>query len=103
MTRPAQQGALPERGWTLLTNHGRILLMVARDPELRIRDLAAAAGVTDRTAHTIVNDLESAGYVTRSRVGRRNTYVVNLNQPFRHAAEAGHTIGELVELFQETR
>ncbi|MEI6372306.1 MAG: helix-turn-helix domain-containing protein [Actinomycetes bacterium] len=93
----------PERGWTLLTNHGRILLMVARDPGLRIRDLAAAAGVTDRTAQTIVSDLESAGYLTRLRDGRRNTYVVNLDQPFRHAAEAGHTVGELVELFQESR
>ena len=89
-----------ERGWTLLTSHGRILLMIARDPAIRIRDIAAGAEVTERTAQGIVADLRQAGYITQEKVGRRNAYTISLNQPFRHAAESGHTVGELVALFQ---
>jgi DNA-binding MarR family transcriptional regulator len=91
-----------ERHWTLLTNHGRILLLIAQDPDLRIRDLAEAAGVTERTAQTIVTDLESAGYIQRSREGRRNVYTVNRRRPFRHPAESGHRVGELIDLFAPT-
>ena len=87
------------RGWTLLTNHGRLLLLIAADPDVRLRDLAAAAGITERAAGSIVGDLEDAGYVTRHRVGRRNSYELHPERPFRHAAESGHTIGELVSLF----
>lgn len=87
------------RSWTLLTNHGRILLMLAREPDSRLRDLAEEAGITERAAQGIVADLERAGYVTKDRVGRRNSYTVNRGQPFRHAAESGHSIGELLDLF----
>lgn len=88
-----------ERGWTLLTSHGRILLMIARDPAIRIRDIATGADVTERTAQGIVADLRQAGYITQEKVGRRNVYTVSLNLPFRHSAESGHTVGELVALF----
>lgn len=88
-----------DRSWTLLTNHGRVLLLIAKDPESRIRDLADIAAVTERTAQAIVGDLESAGYLTKTRQGRRNVYVVHLQLPFRHPAEATHTVGELVGLF----
>lgn len=88
-----------ERHWTLLTNHGRILLLIAQESDVRIRDLADAAGVTERTAQTIVTDLENAGYIRRSREGRRNVYSVNRRQPFRHPAESGHRVGELIDLF----
>lgn len=87
--------------WTLLSNHGRILVMLARDPEARLRDLAAAADVTERTVQGIISDLVEAGYVTKQRLGRRNVYKVNRRQPFRHAAESGHRVGELVDLFLE--
>ncbi len=87
------------RPWTLLTNHGRILLLLASHPDARLRDLADLAGITERAAGSIVGDLEDAGYVTRNRVGRRNTYVVHRDQPFRHRAEAGHDVGELLGLF----
>jgi DNA-binding MarR family transcriptional regulator len=90
-----------EGHWTLLTNHGRILLLIAREPSARIRDLAAEAGVTERTAQAIVADLERAGYITKERAGRRNTYVVNPRQPFRHEAESGHTVGELIDVFAD--
>jgi DNA-binding MarR family transcriptional regulator len=88
-----------QRTWTLLTNHGRLLLLIADDPGVRVRDLAEAAGITERAATSIVNDLEAAGYLTRAKVGRRNTYSLHLDRPFRHPAEAAHTIGELVTLF----
>lgn len=88
-----------DRHWTLLTNHGRILLLIAQESDVRIRDLADAAGVTERTAQTIVTDLENAGYIRRSREGRRNVYSVNRRQPFRHPAESGHRVGELIDLF----
>lgn len=87
--------------WTLLTNHGRILLLIAREPDARIRDLASLAGVTERTAQAIVTDLERAGYVTKERTGRRNTYVVNPGRPFRHEAESGHSVGELIGVFAD--
>lgn len=90
-----------ERHWTLLTNHGRILLLIAQEPDVRIRDLAAVAGVTERTAQTIVTDLEHAGYITKERAGRRNVYTVNRKQPFRHQAESGHKVGELIDLFTD--
>ena len=89
------------RSWTLLTNHGRILLMLARDPDSRLRDLADEAGITERSVQTIIADLEGSGYVTKQRVGRRNTYRVNRRRPFRHSAEAGHQVGELLDLFAE--
>lgn len=89
------------RSWTLLTNHGRILLMLARTPDARLRDLAEEAGITERSVQSIIADLEQSGYVTKQRVGRRNTYRVNRRQPFRHTAESGHRVGELLDLFDE--
>ncbi|MFF2779978.1 MarR family transcriptional regulator [Streptomyces sp. NPDC058052] len=87
-------------GWTFLTNHARVLLAITRDPEVRLRDVAARCGVTERTVQTIVADLEEGGYVARARAadGRRNRYRVNPDAPFRHPAEAGHEIAGLLEL-----
>ncbi len=87
------------RHWTLLTNHGRILLLVAQQPDIRIRDLAKAAQVTERTAQTMITDLEEAGYISKKRVGRRNRYTVEKRRAFRHPAESGHKVGELIDLF----
>ena len=99
---PASHTSLDDdRHWTLLTNHGRLLLLIAQEPDARIRDLAAAAGVTERTAQTIVTDLEHAGYISKERSGRRNIYTVNRKQPFRHQAESGHKVGELIDVFTE--
>lgn len=86
-------------GWTFLTNHAHVLLAVARDPDARLRDVAATVGVTERAAQAIVADLEAAGYLTRERVGRRNRYTVNPAGRFRHPAEADHQVGELLALF----
>ena len=93
----------PARSWTLLTNHGRLLLLIASDPDIKLRDLAASAGITERAAGSIVSDLEAAGYLTRTKVGRRNTYRVVPHRPFRHPLEAGHSVDELVAVLTAPR
>src|SRR5262245_48678432 len=87
------------RHWTFLTNHARVLLEIARNPEVRLRDAAAIAGITERAAQAIVADLEAAGYLTRKRVRRRNHYTVDPNRRFRHPAEADFRIDGLLALF----
>jgi len=89
----------PTGRWTFLTNHARVLLKIAREPEARLRDIAASARITERTAQGIVADLEAAGYLTRTRVGRRNRYSIDPTGRFRHPAEADHAIGRLLDLF----
>lgn len=84
--------------WTFLTNHARILIMIARDPGIRLRDAAAACKVTERTAQAIVADLEAGGYLTHTREGRRNRYLIATGTRFRHAAEADHEIAGLLTL-----
>jgi len=81
-----------------LTNHGRTLLCVAHDPDVRLRDIAATLGITERRAFAIVNDLAEAGYVIKERVGRRNRYVVQRHLPIPGAIEQGRAIGEVLEL-----
>jgi hypothetical protein len=84
--------------WTLLTGHGRVLVEIGRDPGARIRDISAAAGLTERTVQAIVADLEAAGYLTRTRTGRRVVYSVNRDSLFRHSAQDGHRVGSLLDL-----
>jgi hypothetical protein len=79
--------------WTLLTGHGHVLVEIARNPGARIRDISAAAGLTERTVQAIVADLEAAGYLTRARTGRRTRYTVNPDSMFRHPAQEGLRIG----------
>lgn len=85
--------------WTFLTNHAHILIHLHSDPDARVRDLATAIGITERSVMSILADLEAGGYVTREKVGRRNSYRVNSRLKFRHPAESGHRIGELLEIF----
>ena len=89
--------------WTLLTGHGHVLVEIARDPEARIRDISAVVGLTDRTVQAIVADLEAAGYLTRTRTGRRTKYTVNHDSLFRHSAQEGLRIGPLLDLLAEDR
>ena len=85
--------------WTFLSNHGRVLLVIAEDPDVRLRDVAESVGITERAVQMIVADLEESGYIKRQRVGRRNHYIVNADRHFRHPHEADHRIGELLDLF----
>jgi predicted transcriptional regulator len=84
--------------WTFLTGHGHALIVITRDPNVRLREIAAELGVTERTAQTIVNDLVDAGYVERTRVGNRSRYEVRTDRPFRHPVEREHAVGELLEV-----
>jgi len=87
------------RSWTFLTNHGHILVRLSRDPEARIRDIAADVGITERAAQGIVADLERDGYVSKVKEGRRNRYVIHHHRGFRHPAESQHPISELLRIF----
>jgi hypothetical protein len=84
--------------WTLLTGHGHVLVEVARNPDARIRDIAIVAGLTERAVQAIVADLEAAGYLTRTRTGRRTLYSVNPDMFFRHPAQEGHRVGPFLAL-----
>ena len=85
-------------GWTFLTNHAHVLLCIARDPGIRLVDIARHVGVTERAAQRIVADLVEAGYLSRSRDGRRNRYVVHADRPLRHPLAQTHEIGELLDV-----
>jgi hypothetical protein len=83
--------------WTFFSNHGLVLLAVARRPSARIRDLADAVGVTERAAQSILNDLVGEGYLERVREGRRNRYVIRGDRPLRHVTTRDHLVAELVQ------
>jgi hypothetical protein len=85
-------------GWSFLTSHGRVLLCIARDPGVRLRDLAASLGITERSAHGIVTDLASAGYVVKQKDGRRNRYQIQAHLPLPEPASQEPAIGEVLAL-----
>lgn len=87
--------------WTFLTNHAHALLCIARDPGIRLRDVAERVGVTERAAQRIVSDLVQTGYLDRLREGRRNSYRIKGDRPLRHPVERGHRIGEILEVLHE--
>ena len=84
--------------WNFLTNHARALLCVARDPGVRLRDIAGTVGISERRAFGIVTDLVDAGYLAKDREGRRNRYEIRHHLPLREAEGRERTIGELLEL-----
>lgn len=84
--------------WSFLTNHARVLLCIARDPGVRLRDIAATLGITERTAFAVVADLTDAGYVIKERDGRRNRYEVQHHLPLAEPTSEERTIGEVLEL-----
>ncbi len=87
---------------TLLTGHGHVLVEIARNPGARIRDISAAAGITECTAQAIVADLEAAGYLTRARTGRRTRYTVNPDSSFRHPAQEGLRVGPFLAVLADS-
>ena len=88
--------------WTFLTNHGQVLLAIARDPTARLRDIADAVGITERAAQRIVSDLVKEGYIVRRRVGRRNEYEVKERAHLRHPLARDHEIGEVLGVLMPT-
>jgi predicted transcriptional regulator len=87
--------------WTFLTNHTHVMVCLRRDPTARMRDVAAAVGITERAAQRIVSELEQAGYLQREREGRRNRYTLKTELPLRHPLEGTHSIGELLDLLAQ--
>jgi predicted transcriptional regulator len=91
----------PQSGnWTFLTNHAQVLLRIARDTDVTLREVAGDVGITERATQRIATDLVAAGFLKRERRGRNNHYAVNRDAMMRHAAQAGHQIGPLLDLLQ---
>jgi predicted ArsR family transcriptional regulator len=88
----------PNGTWVFLTNHAHVLLCLARDPRSRTRDIADQVGITERAAQRILADLIADGYVTRTKVGRRNHYEIDPRGPLRHPALRDLAIGPLLEV-----
>lgn len=88
-------------GWTFLTNHAHVMVALALDPDMRVRDLADAVGITERAAQRIVGELVDAGYLRREKHGRRNRYHLDPARPLRHPLEGHHTIGRLLDVLAE--
>jgi predicted ArsR family transcriptional regulator len=85
------------KGWTFLSHHAHVLILLAKNPEETIDNLAIACGVTSRSIVSILSDLEAEDYIGRERVGRNNRYSINSNGPLRHPTSSHHTVGELIE------
>jgi DNA-binding MarR family transcriptional regulator len=84
--------------WSFLTNHGRALILIAHDPEIRLRDIAADLAITERRAYGIVDNLTQAGYLVKERVGRRNRYQIQRHLPMPEAPARERAIGEVLDL-----
>lgn len=85
--------------WTFLTRHAQALLAVSKNPDMRLREIADAVGITERSAQALVNDLVAGGYLKKKRIGRRNVYKVVGTLPMRTAAARHRQVGEFLALF----
>jgi hypothetical protein len=93
----------PGRDWTFLSNHGHVLLAIAHDPEVRLRDIAVRVGITERAVQLIVADLVEGEYIAREKVGRRNRYTILSGRQFRHPAERTAPLDEFLNIFKNDR
>lgn len=82
--------------WTFLTNHSHVLICIAKQPDIRLSEVADLVGIGERSVHRIVHDLESAGYLQVIKDGRRNIYKIDLDQPLRHPLEADHHVRAII-------
>lgn len=89
-----------DHAWRFVTNHAHVLEFISTDPSARLRDIAADVGITERTAAHIVKDLEAAGYLTKTRNGRRNRYEVHGQLPLRHPRHRHRTVGDLIRFLE---
>ncbi len=89
--------------WSFLTNHARVLLCIAHDPGMRLRDIATSVGITERSAYGIVTDLAEAGYVVKEKDGRRNRYQIQAHLPMRDRISQEPAIGEVLALLTRAR
>ena len=87
--------------WIFLTNYARALVCIAHDPGVRLRDIATALGITERSAYGIVTELADAGYIVKEKDGRRNRYRIQLDLPLGEPVGRERTIGEVLDLLVE--
>jgi DNA-binding IclR family transcriptional regulator len=92
----------PPRNWTFLTSHARVLLCIAQDPGIRLREIGDQVGITERAAHRIVGELADAGYLSRERHGRRNRYTINANLTLPDPVARRQRVGDLLALLTES-
>jgi Winged helix-turn-helix DNA-binding len=97
-TQATERSEAMPGSWDFLTNHAHVLLCVANDPGIRLRDIAAAVGITERSAHKILSELVDEGYVLRERHGRRNRYQVKPELPLRHPLVHDREVGDLLKV-----
>ncbi len=88
------------RPWTFLTSHARVLILISQNPDIRVRDLAEIAGITERSTQRIIVELEDGGYLTHEKVGRRNRYKLSTTATLRHPREQAVEIGLLLDVFK---
>ena len=84
--------------WTILSNYGHVLVCLAENPGVRLRDIADRVGITERTAQRLITQLDEAGILTRVKLGRRNSYYIDTSAHLRHPIEEHCTVGELLKL-----
>jgi DNA-binding IclR family transcriptional regulator len=89
--------------WSFLTNHARVLVCIAHDPGMRLRDIATTLGITERSAYSIVTDLTEGGYVVKHKDGRRNRYQIQSHRPLGEAVTRERTIGEVLDVLVESK
>ena len=89
--------------WSFLTNHALVLFRIAQDPEIRIRDLAESISITERCAFSVVNDLISGGYITKSKSGRRNRYEIQTDRSLVGIRGDRQILGELVSRYVDPK
>ena len=94
---------ISKHGWTFLTNHSHVLLCIAENPDVLLREVAARVGITERATQRIVAELESDGYLSHVKVGRRNRYEVHPERPLRHPLEDHLEIGALLRVLTGRR
>ena len=93
-----RRGAAAEPGWTFLSNHSHVLICLARDAEMRVRDIALAVGITERAVIRIILELAEGGYLNKERIGRRNRYSIISDKNLRHPLESHHSIRGILAL-----
>jgi DNA-binding IclR family transcriptional regulator len=93
---------VPAPSWSFLTSHARVLLCIAHDPGVRLRDMAARLGITERSAYGIVTDLAAAGYIVKQKDGRRNRYQIQAHLPLPESTSRERTVGEILALLAGT-
>jgi len=96
----SSKSSVDGKPWRFVTNHTQVLLTIARNPDIRTRDIAEAVGITERAAQRIVAELAEAGFIESVRVGRRNHYTVHRDVTMRHPAQANQQIGDLLDLLE---